>query len=303
MNEYFRFFVKKTLFTVKLSSSQGNLLKRYCENHDFFFTTPPYTEFSAKKEHLSVTYYTSGKLVVQGKSAYSFVEEVLEPNILEDFSLTNPLLNQNLTPHIGSDESGKGDLFGPLCVTALYADKGGIEQLVSWGVQDSKTLSDQKITQLAEKISSHFIHHTLKLKPEKYNALYEKINNLNTLLAWCHSKAIEEVCEKSGCFDVLVDQFANKYVLEKAMTNPNIRLEQKTKGEEDVVVAAASIIARAEFVRSLTFMKKDFHISFPKGASKQVEQTAINFAQEHGKEMLNKVSKTHFKPIQKILLS
>lgn len=295
--------MKKTLFTVSISSSQAKSLRSYCENHGFSFAKPPYSEFSAKKEKLSITYYTSGKLVIQGKSAFAFVEEVLEPSILEDFSLTNPLLNQNLSPHIGSDESGKGDLFGPLCITALYADKAGIEKLVSWGVQDSKTLSDQKIITLAQKLAPIFTHHTLKLMPQKYNELYEKMSNLNTLLAWSHSKVIDNVSHNSGCMNVLVDQFANKHVLENAVKNKNIHLEQKTKGEEDVVVAAASILARAEFVNALNSMNTEFHFHFPKGASKHVELAAVQFAEQYGKEALFKVSKAHFKPIQKILIT
>jgi ribonuclease HIII len=263
----------------------------------FEFSTPPYTLFSAKKKGVSCTLYKSGKLTVQGKEMDSFIEFYLEPEILKEFTFSHPIAHVDLQPRMGLDEAGKGDFFGPLCIAALYADGAGIQQLVQWGIKDSKTLSDATILKMAQKIRASFSYTVIRLFPLKYNELYSKFKNLNRLMAWAHMAALGELSQKTGCKQAILDQFADKAVVEKQLTQKklDVHLEQRTKGESDVVVAGASILARAAFVEGLEKMKEEQGMEFPKGASEAVKVAARTYIEKHGKEALGTVAKLHFK--------
>ena len=52
----------------------------------------------------------------------------------------------------GSDESGKGDFFGPLVVAAVLVDITTAEKLVRLGVRDCKLINDKEVLRLAELI-------------------------------------------------------------------------------------------------------------------------------------------------------
>jgi ribonuclease HIII len=198
---------------------------------------------------------------------------------------------------MGLDEAGKGDYFGPLCIAALYADATGIGQLVEWGIKDSKTLGDATILKMAKKIRASFSYTVIRLFPLKYNELYSKFKNLNRLMAWAHMAALGELSQKSGCKQAILDQFADKAVVEKQLAQKklDVHLEQRTKGESDVVVAGASILARAAFVEGLEKMKEEHGMEFPKGASNAVKVAARTYIEKHGKQALGNVAKLHFK--------
>ncbi|NGX30692.1 MAG: Ribonuclease HIII [Chlamydiae bacterium] len=275
-------------------------LKNDLKEQDFEFSCPQYTCFQAKKKHLTVTLYTSGKLVVQGKNMQEFIEFYLEP-LLNDFSYSYKELYTDTTPHIGSDEAGKGDFFGPLCVCAAYASEQDIRRLLDDGIKDSKTISDKKILKLTDKIRQYLTFEVIAISPVKYNLLYETFQNLNELLAWGHARAIHKVYEKTGCDQVLVDQFAKKHVLEKKIAHLKIpiTLVQRTKAEEDVVVAAASVLARHAFLKGMEQLEKIAKCPIPKGASKKVIETGY-LLREKGFELKN-FAKTHFKTHDEIL--
>jgi ribonuclease HIII len=272
---------------------EEKLKKDLLEQH-FVFSVPEHTCFLAKKKNLSVTLYKSGKLLVQGSQMKEFLDFYLEP-LLQDFSYSHKEAYTDLTPHIGSDEAGKGDFFGPLCVASVFAGKQEIKKLLEDGVKDSKTISDKKIDQLANKIRSYLTYEVLAISPIKYNMLYNTFKNLNELLAWAHSRAIYKVFEKTGCTQVLVDQFAKKSVLEKkiALLKIPILLVQRTKAEEDVVVAAASILARHAFLKGLKFLEKLSKCPLPKGASQHVIETGYQLKKQ-GIDLKN-FGKLHFK--------
>lgn len=269
----------------------------------FVFPPPPYTVFSAKKTGLSCSLYTSGKFVVQGANLKEFVEFYLEPEILHTFAFTNPEAHLNLTPRIGIDESGKGDLFGPLCAAGVYANAEQIKALSKIGVCDSKSLNDQAIDRMAPQILKLCPHHIVKISPQRYNDLYANFKNLNHLLAWAHSAAIEALVQQTDCRDVIIDQFAAEHVVETALRKKNlaVHLTQRHRAEEDVVVAAASILARYSFLQGLKALSEEYGIDLPKGASTLTVKAAEKFAKTHGKNVLVKVSKLHFKSLDGIL--
>lgn len=288
---------KPSCFTAKISLDLAEKMLNDLKEQDFAISKPPYTVFAAKKKGISCTLYESGNLVVQGSDMAPFIEFYLEPEILKEFRFTNPELHLNLKPHIGMDEAGKGDFFGPLCVAAVFADGDGIKKMLAMGVKDSKKMDDAKIAKLAKEIRSSFPHALIRLFPLKYNELQEKFQNLNRLLAWAHTAALEEVAEKTGCKEALLDQFADKYVMENAMKYKklDLNLEQKVRGEEDLVVAAASILARDGFVSGLKLLSEEIGMELPKGAGDLVNAAAKKLVAKYGKEILPKVAKVHFK--------
>ncbi len=294
---------KSACFSATIDVRLANKLKEDLKAQDFELSKPPYTVFSAKKKGVSCTLYESGKLTVQGKEMQPFIEFYLEPEILKEFKFSHPVAHTDLTPHIGMDEAGKGDFFGPLCIAALFADANGIKQLVEWGVKDSKRFSDDSILKLAKKIRPAFTFTVIRLFPAKYNELYGKFKNLNRLLGWAHAAALGDVAQKSGCKDAILDQFADKSVVERQLQQKKIdvNLVQKVRGEEDVVVAAASILARAAFVEGIKELGDEHGVELPKGASALVKATASKLVAKFGPEILHQVAKTHFKTTKEVL--
>lgn len=204
---------------------------------------------------------------------------------------------------IGTDESGKGDYFGPLVAAGVFLPEGQEAVMQELGVRDSKKISDNRVREIAETIKAGYKHSIVAIGPEKYNDLYSKFRNLNRLLAWAHSRVIENILEEVPCTLAVTDQFGDKaFVLNALMKRGrNIELIQKTGAEEDMAVAAASILARAEFLKRLFFLSKDAGIELPKGSSPRSEEVGLDLVKRDGPEALNKVAKIHFKLTQRIL--
>jgi len=205
--------------------------------------------------------------------------------------------------HIGTDESGKGDYFGPLVVAGVFVPDKQEKVLRELGVKDSKTFSDSRVQEYAEILKRGYKHSLVVIGPEKYNELYKKLRNLNRILAWAHSRAIENILEEVRCSLAITDQFGDKaYVLNALMKKgQNIELIQKPRGEEDLAVAAASILARAEFLRRLYFLSQDVGINLPKGSSPPAEEAGVKLVRLLGDQILDKVAKKHFKLTPRIL--
>lgn len=203
---------------------------------------------------------------------------------------------------VGIDESGKGDYFGPLVVAGVYADKDMKLALKRIGAMDSKVLTDKKIAELAEKIKAVCPHNIVVVRNEAYNKVYGQINNLNKLLAWGHARVLENMLEKVECQYALSDQFGNERFIQNALMEKGrkVKLEQRPKGEENIVVAAASILARNEFVRQIQILEAQYDMTFPKGASTATVDSAKQFTARYGKEELVKVAKLHFKTTQNV---
>lgn len=202
---------------------------------------------------------------------------------------------------IGVDESGKGDFFGPLVIAACYVGPNEAPQLN--GVKDSKKLTDPKAIELSRQIKQICPHSIITIGPAKYNELYEKFANLNKLLEWGHARAIENVLEQKSCQLVISDQFANPAGLKRALfaKGKQIQLESRVRAEEELAVAAASVLARATFLTILKKLSEEFQIELPKGAGDQVIVAGKKFIKLHEKEELSKVAKLHFKTTEKVL--
>ena len=297
-------------YTVAIQPSQAEALRKLLEDQGFEFVDRPYTIFFAQKAKLSVAVYEKGpKVVVQGKETEDFVRFQLEPQILKQARLGyEEVLNPEMfEPHFGIDESGKGDFFGPLVIAGVYVDRDIARRFLDLGVTDSKKIgSDSRIRQLAQEINDTpgVASEVVLIGPEKYNVLYEKFANLNDLLAWGHARVIENLLQqKPNCRRSLSDQFANQSVIKRALMKQSreIQIEQQTKAESDVAVAAASILARDRFVRWLENRSKALGIQLPKGVSAAVKAAAKAVVEKGGRDALPTVAKMHFRTSAEVL--
>jgi len=297
-----------TSYTCKLTDDQASALETALSSRGFKFRAVPYSRFAGEKDKINVVFYESGKLVVQGKSTQEFIEFVLEPEVLKRAQLGyETVLNPDLLlPRIGVDESGKGDFFGPLCIAGVYVNESVVKAWKDAGIRDSKDISsDKKIGELAKLIrkTSGCVMDVVTIGNEAYNRLYARMKNVNAILAWGHARVIENLMGRRLQMNpvpvkAISDQFAsNKETVAKALMplGREIELVQRHKAEEDLAVAAASILARDEFVKGLAKLEKQFEMKLPKGASSAVDEAAKKIVADHGAESLPKIAKMHFR--------
>jgi ribonuclease HIII len=205
--------------------------------------------------------------------------------------------------HIGTDESGKGDYFGPLVVAGMFLPEKQESVLVELGVRDCKKISENRVRELSEVLKKGYKYSLVVIGPPKYNELYEKLRNLNRILAWAHARVIENILEVVDCSLAITDQFGNKLFVQNALMQKGktIELVQQTKAEEDLAVAAASILARAEFLKRIYFLSQDAGVELPKGSSPLAEEAGVKLVELQGAQVLEKVAKKHFKLTPRIL--
>ncbi|HYM37651.1 MAG TPA: ribonuclease HIII [Nitrospiraceae bacterium] len=206
------------------------------------------------------------------------------------------------TNRIGIDESGKGDYFGPLVIAAAHVTSEIEPELRLMEVRDSKKISDGRILEIARDLRQVCKHSVVTIGPQKYNELYPKFRNLNRLLAWGHARALENLLEQVDCPLAIADQFGDERFILNALLEKGkkIQLVQRTKAEEDLAVAAASILARAEFLSRLKRLSDEIGTTLPKGAT-HVELAARMVVKKHGEEKLGVVAKLHFKTTKAVL--
>jgi ribonuclease HIII len=299
-----------TTHTAPLTPAQVESLRNVLQRDGFDFETKPHALFSARKGKLNVTVYQKGpKALIQGKDTEDFIRFILEPEILGEARLGyEKILQPDLfEPHFGIDESGKGDFFGPLVIAGAYTDAAITRQLMDAGIMDSKRItSAARIRQLAAIIRATPGCRTelVAIGPERYNALYQSFGNLNQLLAWGHARVIENLAAAVPlCPRALSDQFARPQVLQRALKQKGLALtlDQRTKGESDIAVAAASIIARERFIDWIDKTSTACGIRLPLGASDAVIQAGRDLIARHGREALAKTAKLHFRTTHAIL--
>ena len=296
-------------YTHALTPEQAGKLRDLLQELDFQFSPKEYTLFFAQKNKLSVAVYEKGpKILIQGKGVEEFVQFELEPKILGEAKLGYEAVHspEMFQQHFGIDESGKGDFFGPLVISGVYVDRGIARKLLDSGVQDSKRIgSDTRIRALAESIrkTTGGLTDTVLIGPGKYNELYEKFGNLNTLLGWGHARVIENLlAKKPNCARALSDQFADARVIQRSLLRhgKEINIEQRTKAESDVAVAAASILAREAFINWLERESKKLGLRLERGVSASVKDAAKRLVETKGPETLREVAKVHFRTAHEI---
>ncbi len=208
--------------------------------------------------------------------------------------------------HAGLDESGKGDLFGPVVSACVIASGDVVREWIKAGIKDSKKLTDPTIAELDRMIRSTpgVAVKTTFARMAKYNELHSRFGkNLNRLLGWMHATSCEEALknyeELNGRRPAwgLLDQFSEEPIVQKELARKNIAfdLRMRTKAESDPVVAAASIVARAAFVRELDRLSADGGVPLPKGSGAEAKRAAVELIERLGPAILINFAKMHFK--------
>jgi ribonuclease HIII len=302
--------MKQNSHTIKLSSEQQQKLIAHLKNPKYKQVEVPYTLIAVAAENCRINLYTSGKCLVQGKGAEDWITFVLEPEITGEARLGYETVHdpESVKPHMGIDESGKGDLFGPLVISAVYTDAKTVDILKEIGAKDSKKISSDRVAlQLASAIRKQLDgkYTIVTLGPEAYNRMYASMKNVNRVLAWGHARAIENLLEKvPDCPRALSDKFGPTHRIESALmkNGKQIKMDQRTKAESDPAVAAASILARAGFLNALRNMEKEFGVeTIPKGCSDRVRQIAAELVADKGPGILPKTCKCHFRTVDQVL--
>ena len=322
-----------TSYTYELTNDQQEILLGIMVNGNYRKREVPYSLWSVEGDHFNATLYAKEKhgkrkLCVQGSKAEDFVLFVLEPNVLGGATLgyENVLNPELLTPHGGSDESGKGDYFGPLVVCCAYVDESVAaaidgftyfnrqDKRVKLEVKDCKQMSDAQVLEAGRQLRALLGpegYAVVKLGPAAYNRLYAKIGNINRMLAWAHGTAIEELLEKKqNVGRVVVDQFApTEATIRRALKTRGkaATIEQRHKAESDLAVAVASVIARELFLRAIQDMTKEVfgegaEEKVPAGSSDpRVRALAEEMVRKHGPVWLMNHCKAHFQTTDKVL--
>ena len=317
---------RATTFTFELADAEQRLLLDVVSRGNYERREVPYSLFSIVGEKFNATLYEKEKhgrrkLCVQGSGARDFVEFQLEPNGVVPVSLgyEKVLSPEAFSPHAGSDESGKGDFFGPLVVCCAYTDEALSDKMAELGVKDCKQMSDKAVLATGAKLRALLGpdgYAVVKLGPAAYNRLYAKIRNINRMLAWAHGTAIEELLEKRpDCPRVVVDQFApTEETIARALKERGKKaaVEQRHKAESDIAVAAASVIARENFLRSIADMTAEVFGEQADGGSEaqkvpagssdpRVKELAAEMVAKHGATWLMNHCKAHFKTTDAVL--
>jgi len=294
---------KLSTYTAKLDDSQMAKLKVVLAKKGWEPFEVAYARFAYKGNDCNVTAYESGKVVVAGKGTEEFVTMTLEPEITLAVKLGYDELNHPdwFEAHAGLDESGKGDFFGPVIAATVIAQPTMIQAWRKAGVQDSKKISEAQILKLDEIIRTTHgaVVKTCYCSMPKYNELMARPRaNMNSLLAWLHGTALLQALAERTVPWGLLDQFTKQPLVQRELTRKGLtgfELKMRTKAEEDPVVAAASVVARAAYVREMHKLSLRFGEKLQKGASSKVNVQAGELIARFGAKALGDFAKLHFR--------
>ena len=257
----------------------------------------PYIRYFLRLPQATVSIYTSGKVLLQGEEAEKYAR-------FFGYQLVEENRGQNF-PLIGTDEVGNGSYFGGLAVVASFVTPDQHDFLRKLGVGDSKTLTDQKIRQIAPILKEKIQHQALLLSPSKYNEVIGDRYNAVSVKVALHNQAIYLLLQKGVQPEkIVIDAFTSaknydKYLAQEAnrFSNP-ISLEEKAEGKY-LAVAVSSIIARDLFLENLENLGRELGYQLPSGAGTASDKVASQILQAYGMQGLNFCAKLHFKNTEK----
>lgn len=303
--------MQKNSYTYKLNSEQQDVLVTILESGNYRDEVVPHTRIAVSIPGCRINLYKSGKCCIQGKGAADWVTFTLEPQVLLDADLgyeeEAKLDPEQKEPHLGVDESGKGDYFGPLVIAAAYIDADIYDKFKAANVRDCKEISSDKVTiKMAADIRKILKgrYAGIAIGNPAYNRMYGKLKNVNRVLAWGHATSIENALEKvPDCPKAIADKFGPEHRIKSALKTRGKKIEliQRTKAESDLAVAAASVLARANFLESLAKIGATYGVTIPKGCSAKTVDIAIELVKKHGPSILPKIAKCHFQTTDKVL--
>lgn len=287
---------------LRVPPGEQALLRERLSQGTFEHRSVPHALFSVKGEGVVATLYSSGKLVIQGTDPLMFVARFVPESAQQEVkpkerAKTSEAPRTFDRPTVGSDESGKGDFFGPLVVAAVRLEPHEARALLDAGVMDSKKVSDARALKLGAWLRGEVEHSLELLEPADYNARWEQ-QGLHTLLSELHARAIRAVAHRGD--RVVIDQFSTKDEIGPALCDLELDVERRTRAESELAVAAASILARAEFLVRLKELGDEAGLVLPKGASGLVDEAGAQLVRDHGLEALGRFAKVHFKNSEKL---
>lgn len=306
------------IFSEKIQTSKQEAIKDFIlQNFEAELKPKQYAFWEIKNKDFVATFYNSGKFVIQGKNVSALLDRL--STAFNDFTKDKgqrvksekPFDHSTIqpfngapdgAPYIGTDESGKGDFFGPLVVAGVLIEEKNRQFFIDLGIKDSKTLKDEQMLEMLHEIQRNCVFSVVSISNQRYNELYIKFRNLNKLLAWGHARVIENILEKKQCDYALSDKFGDESLIKNALMEKGktIKLEQRVRAESDLAVAAASVLARATFVQRMKDMEGYYGFKFPKGCNDNVISSAKEFIKIYGKKRLIEVCKAHFKTFHEL---
>ena len=289
----------------KTNLHQQRELQSELKRAGFRFSRSQHSLWRATDGRHTLTLY-AGKLLIQGKAPERVARSLKGKGFI--LSDSNPIApeKQGVPEWIGTDESGKGDYFGPLVIAGTLVTPETRRELITIGVRDSKRLLDHAINNLAPEIKALCPHHIVVINPNLYNKAYETLRGygkLSRILAWGHAHAINKILDKEDCHYVVTDQFDQRPFMENALKKQgmNITFKQRPHAEDDIAVAAASVLAHNAYKETLAALSIEHLIILPPGASDRVIETGRQFVLRYGPEKLKGVAKFHFVTTQYVL--
>lgn len=296
----------KSMHVQVVSRDVADAVRGLLEGDGFRMGAAPYAEWEAIGSDVRATFYGKRrKLMIQGQGTDGLLrriagvlpqEEAVEAAGRSEFRLDEPT--------IGTDETGKGDYFGSLVVAGCLAGPDDAEWLRDVGVRDSKMLSDTTIEIQEAKILDRIPTEVVELPPPVYGAQHLETKNVNIMLGRAHAEVVRRLLRRNpGCKRVVIDRFGSEaHVLGPLGTAARgVKIFMVPKAEANPAVAAASIVARAAFVRSLRRLSDDCGVDLLPGASAEVEAVARKVAAVGGRALLGTVAKLHFKTTARVL--
>jgi len=300
-------------FSFALSPDQQQALLTELREGNYRPLEVPHTLAAGERPDCRICLYWSGKCTVQGKNAAEWVQFVFEPQIVGGIVIDTPAAPSPATstgpvePHMGVDESGKGDFFGPMVIAAAFVDASLVDAFQRLKVRDSKLITNdasalRMAADLRRLLGPRCV--LITIGPRAYNRLYASMGSVNRILAWGHARAIENLLAAvPDCPRAIADQFGPEQQIRRALLakGRTIQLEQRPRAESDPAVAAASVLARAGFLDALRKLTETYGLPFPKGASPAVRAAAENLIRARGPQILLDTAKCHFRTADQTL--
>lgn len=297
--------MKKMNYVLELTLEQIEALITYYEPlAESVFVENTMAAFEGN--HVNISIYPSKKVMFQGKKAAQHYDYWIEQFDLGETQAEKKAKKEDkpnkdafYEPSIGSDESGSGDYFGPLCVAAVYVSANDKEFLSKFPIKDSKQMEDSTILETVPEIIKRIPYSLMVLQNGQYNQMIDKGYNLNALKAYLHAQAHKKISEKVGKKGpIVVDQFVQptKYYeyLKDIEDVPQVQTFMTKAEDHYISVALASMIARYAFLNHLTKLSKVLKLKLQKGASPMVDEQAAHIIKTHGERQLKEVAKVHF---------
>ncbi|MCB9529259.1 MAG: ribonuclease HIII [bacterium] len=294
-------------YTIKLDPIEAPKTRRFFEEHGFELREAPHAFWQARGPDCIATFYTSGKLLLQGKEAdvYRGLMGDETPEARPYWRALQKHPKPGPVAWIGTDEAGKGDYFGPLTVAGVIVRPDDLEILATLGVDDSKAVADGKVAELDKQIQGLCASEVLYISPATYNRMHSQMRTVNAVMAWAHAKVIHALLARTEGTRpdwILTDRFADDRVMVRALGElpAGVRFAQWPKAEEDPAVAAASVLARAAYLRGLASLSKRFGVALHGGAGAPALAAGRRFLATVGREQLGEVAKLHFDTTRQI---